>query len=312
VVIIHLLLAGDVYNQDMVTLPLAAGRPMREAPEALAAVEAVLAGSTGMLVAFSGGVDSAVLAAVAHRVLGDRVAAFTADSPSMPRRELRRAKSVAASIGVTHVVRQTSEMDLDAYRENGRDRCYWCKRTLFDVCDAVARELRLAEIAYGYTADDVGEHRPGHRAAGESGVRSPLLEAGLRKAEIRAVAQALGLEVWDKPAAPCLSSRIPYGSEVSTGKLARIESMEDLLDELGFRLFRARFDGREMRIEVGRDEIERAASADVRARLLARSAEAGVPLVTLDLDGFRSGKLDRLERGGAAPHPPDPLLGAPK
>jgi uncharacterized protein len=126
------------------------------------------------------------------------------------------------------------------------------------------------------------------------------------------VAQALGLEVWDKPAAPCLSSRIPYGSEVSTGKLARIESMEDLLDELGFRLFRARFDGREMRIEVGRDEIERAASADVRARLLARAAEAGVPLVTLDLDGFRSGKLDRLELGGAAPHPPDPPHGAPK
>lgn len=278
----------------MVTLPVAAGRPMREAPEALAAVEAVLSGSSGMLVAFSGGVDSAVLTAVAHRILGARVAALTADSPSMPRRELRRAKSVAAFIGVTHVVRQTSEMDKGAYRENGRDRCYWCKHTLFDVCAAVARELGFAEVAYGYTADDVGERRPGHRAAGEFGVRSPLLEAGLRKAEIRAVAQALGLEVWDKPAAPCLSSRIPYGSEVSVDKLARIEAVEDLLDELGFRLFRARFDGREMRIEVGADEIERAASADVRARLVARAAEAGVALVTLDLDGFRSGKLDTL------------------
>lgn len=247
-----------------------------------------------MLVAFSGGVDSAVLTAVAHRVLGDRVAAFTADSPSMPRRELRRAVAFAAGIGVAHVVRQTSEMALDAYRENDRNRCYWCKHTLFDVCEQVAGELGFTQVAYGYTADDVGEHRPGHRAASEFGVRSPLLEAGLRKAEIRAVAQELALEVWDKPAAPCLSSRIPYGSEVSVEKLARIEAVEDLLDELGFRVFRARYDGREMRIEVSGSEIERAASTGVRARLLARAAEIGVPLVTLDLEGFRSGKLSDL------------------
>jgi uncharacterized protein len=149
-------------------------------------------------------------------------------------------------------------------------------------------------VAYGYTADDVGEHRPGHRAAGEFGVRSPLLEAGLRKDEIRAVARLLGLEVWDKPAAPCLSSRIPHGSAVSAEKLATIEAVEDLLDEMGFRLFRARFDGREMRIEVGVDEIARAASAEVRQRLLARASEVGVPLLTLDLEGFRSGKLTRL------------------
>jgi uncharacterized protein len=245
-----------------------------------------------MLVAFSGGVDSAVLTAVAHRVLGDRVAAFTADSPSMPRRELRRARAFAAGIGVTHVVRQTSEMALDAYRENDRNRCYWCKHTLFDVCERVAGELGFPQLAYGYTADDVGDLRPGHRAATEFGVRSPLLEAGLGKAEIRAIAQSLGLEVWDKPAAPCLSSRIPYGSAVSEEKLARIEAVEDLLDEMGFRLFRARFDGKEMRIEVGVDEIDRAATAPVRSRLLARAAEIGVPLLTLDLEGFRSGKLN--------------------
>jgi uncharacterized protein len=156
----------------------------------------------------------------------------------------------------------------------------------------VARELGFSRVAYGYTADDVGEHRPGHRAAVEFDVRSPLLEAGLRKDEIRAIARLLGLEVWDKPAAPCLSSRIPYGSEVSVEKLSRVEAVEDLLDELGFRLFRARFDGREMRIEVGRDEIERAASAEVRDRLLARAREVGVPLLALDLEGFRSGKLN--------------------
>jgi uncharacterized protein len=276
----------------MITVPGAAGAPLRDGPGALAAIEGILAASPGMLVAFSGGVDSAVLTAVARRVLGDRVAAFTADSPSMPRRELRRAVAFAAGIGVAHVVRQTGEMALPAYRENDRNRCYWCKHTLFDVCERVAGELGFTEIAYGYTADDVGEHRPGHRAATEFGVRSPLLEAGLRKAEIRAVAQALGLEVWDKPAAPCLSSRIPYGSEVSVEKLGRIEAVEDLLDEMGFRLFRARFDGREMRIEVGLTEIERAASTEVRARILALAQRLGVPLVTLDLEGFRSGKLN--------------------
>jgi uncharacterized protein len=276
----------------MITVPGATVAPLRGGPEALAAVERVLAASPGMLVAFSGGVDSAVLTAVARRVLVDRVAAFTADSPSMPRRELSRAVAFAAGIGVAHVVRQTSEMALSAYRENDRNRCYWCKHTLFDVCERVAGELGYAEVAYGYTADDVGEHRPGHRAATEFGVRSPLLEAGLRKAEIRAVAQALQLEVWDKPAAPCLSSRIPYGSAVSVEKLGRIEAVEDLLDEMGFRLFRARFDGREMCIEVGVAEIERAASAEVWTRILALAQRLGVSLVTLDLEGFRSGKLN--------------------
>lgn len=295
----------------MVSVPVA-DIPMRDGGEALAAAERAIEGSPGMLVAFSGGVDSAVLTAVARRVLGDRMAAFTADSPSMPRRELRRARAFASDLGVAHVVRETSEMALPAYARNDRDRCYWCKHTLFDVCEQVARELGFPELAYGYTADDVGEHRPGHRAATEFGVRSPLLEAGLRKPEIRAAAQALGLEVWDKPAAPCLSSRIPYGSPVSAGKLARIEAVEDLLDEMGFRLFRARFDGREMRIEVDGPEIERAASAPVRARVLALAAEIGVPLVTLDLDGFQSGKLNLIEPGGAAPHHPDPPLGAPK
>lgn len=267
---------------------------LRDGEAARAAIEQVLASSPGMLIAYSGGVDSAVLTAVAHRVLGDRVAAFTADSPSMARRELRRAVALAAAIGVRHVVRGTSEMELAAYRGNDRDRCYWCKHTLFDVCEGVARELGFTTVAYGYTADDVGEHRPGHRAATEFGVRSPLLEAGMRKAEIRAVARTLGLEVWDKPAAPCLSSRIPHGSEVSAEKLARIEAVEDLLDEMGFRVFRARFDGREMRIEVGVPEIERAASAEVRGRILARAREVGVPRVTIDLEGFRSGSLSTI------------------
>ena len=274
--------SGQDHNEPMV------------AEAALGGLERAIAGSPGMLVAFSGGVDSAVLAAVAHRVLGERAVAFTADSPSLPRRELRRARALAGDVGIRHVVRATTEMALDAYRRNDRERCYWCKHTLFDACEHVAGELGLREIAYGYTADDVGDHRPGHRAASEFGVRSPLLEAGLGKPAIREIAKVLGLEVWDKPAAPCLSSRIPYGSAVSDDKLARIEAMEDLLDEMGFRVFRARYDGREMRIEVGADEIPRAAAADARGRMLAKASEIGVPLLSLDLEGFRSGKLNKV------------------
>ena len=262
----------------------------------LGALEQVLSSSPGMLVAYSGGVDSAVLAAAAHRVLGGRAVAFTADSPSLPRRELRRAIAVAEDIGIRHVVRRTTEMALDAYRANDRDRCYWCKHTLFDVCESVAGELGLSEIAYGYTADDVGDHRPGHRAASEFGVRAPLLTAGLGKAKIREIAQALGLAVWDKPAAPCLSSRIPYGTAVSVDTLARIEGMEDLLDEMGFRVFRARFDGREMKIEVAADEMTRAASREVWGRIADHARREGVATVTLDPEGFRSGKLNDAAR----------------
>ncbi len=265
-----------------------------DAAAALAALEAALRSSPGMLVAFSGGVDSSVLLAVAHRVLADRVVAMTADSPSMPRRELRAACEMAKTIGVRHLIRQTEELDLDNYRRNDASRCYWCKHTLFAVCEGVARDLDLPEIAYGYTADDVNDVRPGHRAAMEFGVRSPLLEAGLHKPEIRAVARQLALPVWDKPAAPCLSSRIPHGSDVSIEKLRQIELVEDLLSELGFRVYRARFDGRQMRIEVASDEISRAATPQIRTQILNLTRQLRIPLVTLDLEGFRSGKLNEL------------------
>jgi uncharacterized protein len=265
--------------------------PPPDASAALGRLERVLAGSAGMLVAYSGGVDSAVLAVGAHRALGGRAVAFTADSPSLPRRELRRAAAVLASAGVPHVVRATGEMDREAYRRNDRDRCYWCKDTLFDACARAASELGLDEIAYGYTADDVGEHRPGHRAASERHVRSPLHEAGLRKPEIREVARHLGLAVWDKPAAPCLSSRVPFGSVVTADRLARIEAMEDLLDAMGFRLFRARYDGQAMRIEVGAEEIPRATAEPARGRMVAEAERLGIARLTVDLEGFRSGKL---------------------
>lgn len=256
-------------------------------------LEAVIEPLPALLVAYSGGVDSAVLMAAAQRVLGERCLALTADSPSIPRAELAAAVALAQRLGVRHRVVETQELDLDAYRQNDRMRCYWCKHTLFTVCEQVAREEGIGAIAYGFTADDVGDYRPGQQAAGEFGVLTPLRDAGLGKAEIRAIAAHLGLPIWDKPAAPCLASRIPYGSEVTAGKLGQIEAVESLLREHGFREFRARFDGTLMRIEVESSEIPRLVTPAIRESILARAREAGVPLVTIDLEGFQSGKLNR-------------------
>lgn len=258
----------------------------------LSRLERAVAGSPGMLIAFSGGVDSAVLLAVAARVLPDRVAAFTADSPSMPRTALRHAVEFARQLQVPHIIERTSELEQEAYRRNDRERCYWCKHTLFSRCEAAAREAGFAELAYGFTADDVSDHRPGHRAAVEFGVRSPLLEARLGKNEIRAIAKLLGLELWDKPAAPCLASRIPYGSPVSEEKLARIEAIEELLHELGFAVSRARYDGERMRIEVEQEALGRLRKPNVYSRIARRAESLGIRQLMIDPEGFRSGKLN--------------------
>ena len=177
-----------------------------------------------LLVAFSGGVDSALLAVVAHRLLGDAMIAVTADSSSLPRRELEGAREICRRRSIPHLVVETTELDRPEYQRNGRDRCYFCKQTLFLECERTAKERKIGVVAYGYTADDAFELRPGHRAAVELGVVAPLHEANLGKAAIRKVAADLGLEVWDKPAAPCLSSRIPFGSAVTRQKLAIVES----------------------------------------------------------------------------------------
>lgn len=268
---------------------------LSRSPEAaLAALETSIRTSESLLVAFSGGVDSAVLLAAAYRSLGDRAVAFTADSASMPRRELDAAMNVAKAIGVQHLIRSTTEVDRDEYKRNDANRCYWCKHTLFEVCESVAREFGIADIAYGYTADDVMDVRPGHRAAREFGVRSPLLEVALHKDDIRGIARMLGLDVWDKPAAPCLSSRIPHGTEVSLDKLSRVEVVENLLADLGFRVYRARFDGTQMRIELPAEDIARAAETPIRERIVAAAKQLGIRLITIDLEGFRSGKLNEL------------------
>lgn len=274
-------------------MTLAAANPMTDASEALARLESVLRRYDRLLVAFSGGVDSAVLLAAAHRVLGANAVGLTADSPSMARDELERAVRFATALGVEHRVARTEEMAKPEYVRNGRDRCFWCKQTLFEVSAEIAAAAGGATVAYGYTRDDVGDFRPGHEAAKSFGVAAPLWEADLGKPEIRAIARELGLDVWDKPAAPCLASRIPYGSEVTTGKLRAIEAMEGVLHDLGFRVCRARFDGTSMRIEVEAAEIPRAGSTDVQQRLQATARALGVQDLTLDPEGFVSGKLNR-------------------
>jgi pyridinium-3,5-biscarboxylic acid mononucleotide sulfurtransferase len=245
-----------------------------------------------LVVAFSGGVDSGVLLAAALRS-GNRVVALTADSPSMARRELRAARLFTHQLRADHVVLPTAELEITEYARNDGKRCYWCKATLFAACESYARREGFAAIAYGFTADDEGDYRPGHRAAQEFGVVSPLHAAGLGKREIRAIARHLRLELWDKPAAPCLASRVPYGSEVTNQKLEAIERVEDLLDELGFTVFRARFDGTLMRIEVLPEEIDRAATPVIWKSLLERARQAGVAVLELDREGFVSGKLNR-------------------
>lgn len=267
--------------------------PAQPDPEAIMARLGLELGRyRSLIIAFSGGVDSAVLLAAARRVLGDRAVALTADSPSMPRAELEAAQELAASLGVRHIVAQTSELERPEYVSNDRQRCYWCKTTLFETCERFSRDLGIDHVAYGYTLDDVGDYRPGHAAAAEFRVRAPLFDAGLGKKEIRAAALLMNLKVWDKPAAPCLSSRIPYGSEVSIQKLSTIEAMEALLHELGFPIVRARFDGTTMKVEVPNADLPRLTASDIWSQVNGKAQELSVPLLVIDPEGFRSGKLN--------------------
>jgi pyridinium-3,5-biscarboxylic acid mononucleotide sulfurtransferase len=243
-----------------------------------------------VLVAFSGGVDSSVLLKVAYETLGERALAATADSESYPREELAEARGLAASIGCEHIVVQTREVDDPRYAANAPDRCYYCKKTLFAELEPIARRRGLHAIVYGAMADDLGTHRPGHRAAAEFQVRSPLIEAGLGKAEIRALAQRLGLPNWNKPSFACLSSRIAYGEPVTAEKLRVLDEAERFLRGLGLRQFRVRHHDTIARLEVPPEDL--ATVVEQREAIVARLKELGYVYVTLDLQGFRSGSMN--------------------
>lgn len=247
-----------------------------------------------VVVAFSGGVDSAFLAAVATEVLGDRALCVTADSPSYPSRHRELALRLARDFSLRHEFVVTSEMDSPEYRANPSNRCYYCKQALFGRLTAIARERGFAAVADGNNADDRGDFRPGRQAAREHGVRSPLDEAGLSKPEIRQLSRRLGLPTWDEPASACLSSRIPYGAEVTVEKLRMIEQAEDVLHSLGFRHCRVRHHGDVARLELGADDMPRALQADVREAVVRDLKAIGYCYVSLDLQGYRTGSLNEV------------------
>jgi uncharacterized protein len=255
-------------------------------------VEDILFSCGSVLVACSGGVDSVLLAAVAAKVLGDKAVAATAVSPSLAAGELEDARAAAAAAGIRHLEVPTAELDNPAYAANTPDRCFYCKDTAYGTFSALAHREGIAVVVDGTNADDAGDFRPGRRAAREHGVRSPLAEAGMTKQEIRDWARELGLEVWDKPAAACLSSRVPYGSPVTLEKLTRIDRAEAALKALGFRQCRVRDHGSVARIEVEAAMLERL--LEMRGEVSAALRAAGFDYVALDLEGFRSGSMNEV------------------
>lgn len=252
----------------------------------------LLASFDSVIVAFSGGVDSAYLAWAATQVLGPRALCITADSPSYPDHHRQLALSVARDFGLQHEVVRTAELERPEYRANPIDRCYYCKHELYTMLTGIARDRGFAVVVDGSNADDRGDYRPGRRAAREFGVRSPLDEADLLKDEIRELSRLAGLPTWDEPASACLSSRIPYHSEVTDEKLRTIERAEEVLRELGFRVCRVRHHDELARLEIGSDELPRALEPDVRERIVRELRAIGYTHVTIDLQGYRMGSLN--------------------
>jgi uncharacterized protein len=242
-----------------------------------------------VLVCYSGGVDSAFVLAVAHAELGARAVGMTAVSPSLAPMEKEEAVQVALQIGADHRLVETSEIDDPSYAANGADRCFHCKSELYRVAVDRRAAWGLAAIVNGTNLDDLGDYRPGLEAAKQAGVVSPLVDAGFTKADVRAGASAIGLGIWDKPAAACLSSRIPYGTSVTRGRLAQIGGFEAALKQLGFRQVRVRYHDELARIELGADELVRAAEPGARAAIVEAGKRAGFRFVTLDLGGYRMG-----------------------
>ena len=252
----------------------------------------ILRGLGSVVVAFSGGADSAYLAWMAHQTLGERALAITALSPSFSAYDRQQAETFASDANLRHEFVQTHEFDNPRYILNQADRCYHCKTELFGVLAKVRSARGFAAVTYGVNADDMKDFRPGHRAASELGVNAPLLDAGLTKPEIRELSRRAHLATWDRPASACLSSRVPYGMPVTIENLSRIERAENAVREFGFRQIRVRSHGELARIELAPDELPRALRTDTAESLTERVKDAGFAHATLDLEGYRQGSLN--------------------
>lgn len=245
-----------------------------------------------VIVAYSGGTDSAYLAWAAHQVLGDDAIAITADSASIPASHKKDAEAFARECGFRHEFIETHEFENPAYVKNDKDRCFHCKDELFQVLEAYASEHAYSHIVYGVNKDDLGDYRPGQRAAKLHDAKAPLVAAGLTKQEIRELSRRSGLSTWDRPAAACLSSRIPYGTPVTVNTIRTIEQGEEAIRALGFRQFRVRFHGDLVRIEIAKDELPRAFNEHTAEQFSRIFRQLGFLYVTLDLDGYRQGSLN--------------------
>ena len=260
----------------------------------LAVLELKLSELGRLMVAYSGGVDSAFLAATAHRVLGDQMLAVLADSASLARRDLEQACEFALTRGIPLQVVATEELDNPDYAKNDANRCFHCKDELFTTMKVLGERLEFKAIAYGMNADDTRDYRPGQRAANQHEVLAPIADAGLTKAEVRILCRQAGYSLWDRPAAPCLSSRVEYGRKVTREVLEQVENSEECIRQLGFREFRVRHHGDLARVEIARNELPRALTVEMLDAITAGLKQAGYQYVTLDTAGFRSGSLNAI------------------
>ncbi len=257
-------------------------------------MEEMLTASAPVLVAYSGGVDSSYLAYKAHSLLNERSLAVTAQSPSVPSSQSRMALDLARRFGIRHEIVNTMEMAREEYRENPPDRCFYCKDTLFKLLSRMARERGFATVVDGLNADDLGDYRPGRKAAEKHGVRSPLMEAGLAKEEIRLLSREAGLPTADLPASACLASRFPYGVRITEEKLRTVDRGEEALREMGFSIFRVRHHDDLVRLEFGREDLARTLNPETIARLTRLFKGLGYRFITLDLEGYRTGSLNEV------------------
>lgn len=258
----------------------------------------LLCASEKVLVCFSGGVDSSYLLAEAVRALDGGAVAFTAVSPSLAPWEGEEAAGLARRLGARHLLVETQEVDDPRYADNPVNRCYFCKKEVYGVAVEQAGQMGINYVLDGFNRDDRGDHRPGRKAAREYGILSPLDDLGFGKDEIRRAARQIGLPVWDKPALACLSSRFPYGTKITAGRLQQVAECEKVLREFGFRHFRVRYHDAVARIEVGSDELQRLFQTEIKEALIERFRRLGFTYVTVDLQGYRTGSMNETITGG--------------